>query len=48
MYVLIYICICLCLYTNINYPMEEYRMFLLAETLGIYRRVDSESVSAKR
>ena len=48
MYVLIYIYICLCLYININYPMEEYRMCLSAETLETCRRVDSESVSAKR
>ena len=48
MYVLIYIYIGLCLYININYPMEEYRLYLSAETLEIYQRLDSESVSAKR
>ena len=48
MYVLIYIYIGLCLYININYPMEEYTLYLSAETLEIYQRLDSESVSAKR
>lgn len=43
----LYTFICLCLYININYPMEEYRMCLSAETLETCRRVDSESVSAR-
>ena len=49
LYVCIYIYLYMfCLYININYPVEEYTLYLSAETLEIYQRVDSESVSAKR
>lgn len=53
-YVYMHVCICMYLYTHIcvyiyiHYPMKEYKMYISTETLGMYRRVDSESVSAKR